>query len=314
MMRARNIKPGFFKNEELAEIEPLGRILYEGLWCMSDREGRLEDRPKKIKAEILPYDDCDVDALLDQLAIHKFITRYEAGGERYIWIIKFKVHQNPHKKEPASTIPPHGESAAGSLRPEDSGPGISGTGPGNSRSETGDSETCSGTSGVDSGTSIPSPADSRSLIAGSRISDSQKVHDETGFGSGPSKSRYKDKNSGGCPEYLRIAQHLKDAILANKPDAHLPHTLDSWANTVRLMAEQDRRPVSKILQVIDWCQNDEFWSVNILSMDKLRKHFDRLELEMKRKKVVPFNGGNLKNRGDTQDGYGCISNLIIRAE
>jgi hypothetical protein len=32
----------------------------------SDREGRLEDRPKKIKAAVLPYDECDVDRLLDE--------------------------------------------------------------------------------------------------------------------------------------------------------------------------------------------------------------------------------------------------------
>ena len=38
-MRARNLKPGFFKNETLAEIEPLGRLLFQGLWCMADREG-----------------------------------------------------------------------------------------------------------------------------------------------------------------------------------------------------------------------------------------------------------------------------------
>jgi hypothetical protein len=44
------------------------------------------------------------------------------------------------------------------------------------------------------------------------------------------------------------------------------------------MLQHERRPVPNIIQVIDWCQNDEFWSVNILSMEKLRKHFDRLEL------------------------------------
>ena len=51
MPRARNVKPGFFKNELLAECEPLARILFEGLWCEADREGRLEDRPRRLKAE-----------------------------------------------------------------------------------------------------------------------------------------------------------------------------------------------------------------------------------------------------------------------
>ena len=106
MARARNIKPGFFLNENLAECEPLARLLFAGLWCIADREGRLEDRPKRIKAEILPYDDCDVDKLLNQLAKQGFIIRYEVDDKRYIQISNFLKHQNPHIKEAASTIPP----------------------------------------------------------------------------------------------------------------------------------------------------------------------------------------------------------------
>jgi hypothetical protein len=106
MMRARNIKPGFFKNELLAEVSPLGRILFSGLWCAADREGRLEDRPRKWKAEILPYDDCDVDELLDDLTQRDFIIRYEVGGIRYIQVVNFTRHQNPHKAERLSVIPP----------------------------------------------------------------------------------------------------------------------------------------------------------------------------------------------------------------
>ncbi|MGI6686184.1 MAG: DnaD domain-containing protein [Bacillota bacterium] len=106
MARSRNIKPGFFLNDRLAEVEPLGRLLFAGLWTIADREGRLEDRPKKIKAELLPYDDCDVDELLNALNQKGFILRYEAAGKKYIWIINFLKHQNPHKREVASTIPP----------------------------------------------------------------------------------------------------------------------------------------------------------------------------------------------------------------
>ena len=105
MSRARNIKPGFFKNDRLAECQPLARILFAGLWCEADREGRLEDRPKRLKAECLPYDDCDVHELLTELADGGFIVRYESGGNRYIDIPRFLKHQNPHCKEAASLIP-----------------------------------------------------------------------------------------------------------------------------------------------------------------------------------------------------------------
>jgi len=106
MARSRNIKPGFFLNDKLAECDPLARLLFAGLWCIADREGRLEDRPKRIKAEILPYDNCDVDNLLNQLAKHGFILRYTVDGERYIQVINFSKHQNPHIREPESIIPP----------------------------------------------------------------------------------------------------------------------------------------------------------------------------------------------------------------
>lgn len=116
MSRARNIKPGFFRNDRLAECDPLARILFAGLWCMADREGRLEDRPKRIKAECLPYDDCDADRLLEQLSDRGFITRYVIDGSAFIAINEFGKHQNPHVKEAASTIPAPGEHSASTVQ------------------------------------------------------------------------------------------------------------------------------------------------------------------------------------------------------
>lgn len=104
-MRSRNIKPGFFKNDILAECDPLARILFTGLWCMADREGRVEYRTKKIKIELLPYDNCDIGKLVNQLASKNFIRVYSVSGCSYIEINNFLKHQTPHIKEQASTIP-----------------------------------------------------------------------------------------------------------------------------------------------------------------------------------------------------------------
>lgn len=112
MARARNIKPGFFANEDLAECEPLARLLFAGLWCLADREGRLEDRPKRIRAELLPYDSCDADDLLNQLQARGFILRYSHGEGRFIQVLKFDSHQNPHMKEAKSSIPAPGAPVA----------------------------------------------------------------------------------------------------------------------------------------------------------------------------------------------------------
>lgn len=105
MARARNIKPGFFRNEELVDLPYETRLLFIGLWTIADREGRLEDRPKRIKMELFPADGLDVDTCLDQLQDGGFILRYEVGDARYIQVLAFSKHQNPHQKEQASIIP-----------------------------------------------------------------------------------------------------------------------------------------------------------------------------------------------------------------
>ena len=52
-MRIRTRKPAFFKDEDLADLPPLTRLFFQGLWPMADRDGRLENRPRLIKAEVL---------------------------------------------------------------------------------------------------------------------------------------------------------------------------------------------------------------------------------------------------------------------
>ena len=104
-MRARNIKPGFFLNEKLSEVSVYERLLFIGLWCLADREGRLEDRPKRIRAALFPYEDVDVDSMLDSLHRVGFVIRYEVDREKYIAIPNFSRHQTPHGREMASVIP-----------------------------------------------------------------------------------------------------------------------------------------------------------------------------------------------------------------
>jgi hypothetical protein len=104
-VRARNLKPSFFRNAKLLKMPPATRLLFIGLWCMADREGRLEDRPDQIAVEILPFDDCNLDAELDILASVGLIERYQVDGQPLIWIPKFLDHQRPHHREKHSTLP-----------------------------------------------------------------------------------------------------------------------------------------------------------------------------------------------------------------
>jgi hypothetical protein len=108
--RARNIKPSFFSNEELSECSAHARLLFIGLWCVADREGRLEDRPRRIRAEVFPYEPLDVDKLLVELAEAGVVLRYRIDESPYIQILNFLKHQSPHGKERPSTIQAHPDS------------------------------------------------------------------------------------------------------------------------------------------------------------------------------------------------------------
>lgn len=106
MARARNIKPGLFKNELLGVADPFITLLFESLWTLADREGRLEDRPLRIKAETFPYrEGLDVNGFLTELQRLGFILRYSVAGEPLIQILNFKKHQTPHNTEKASILP-----------------------------------------------------------------------------------------------------------------------------------------------------------------------------------------------------------------
>jgi hypothetical protein len=105
LSRARNIKPGFFENDSLAECSAYARLLFIGLWTLADRRGILEYRPKRIAAAIFPYERLDIEKLLTELSEGDFIQRYEANSVRGILIPTFCKHQNPHQNEKPSDVP-----------------------------------------------------------------------------------------------------------------------------------------------------------------------------------------------------------------
>lgn len=110
MARLRTLKPSFFTHDVLGELSPLHRLLFQGLWCYADKEGRLEERPRFLKTVVLPYDNCDVGSMLADLADHGFIVRYRAvhcGEEKQLIAIpEFPSHQKPHPKEASNKYPP----------------------------------------------------------------------------------------------------------------------------------------------------------------------------------------------------------------
>lgn len=93
------------------------------------------------------------------------------------------------------------------------------------------------------------------------------------------KKRTYDQNS----DYMKLAKFLQKQILINKPDFKQP-VIQTWADDMRKLVELDKRDKHDVALVIKWCQQDSFWSTNILSAYKLRKQFDQLYLKMQASK------------------------------
>jgi len=79
----------------------------------------------------------------------------------------------------------------------------------------------------------------------------------------------------------RICNHLSDLVEAN--GSKRPTITAKWRDSARLMLDRDGRTELEIHGAIDWCQADEFWRGNILSLPKLREKFDQMRLQAQRR-------------------------------
>lgn len=109
MSRIRTVKPELFKHTALFEAEdkyqlPL-RIAFIGLFTCCDRQGRFLWQPRRLKVDILPYDNVDITAVLNALLETGFIKAYEVRGIIYGCISTWKKHQYFNNKEPNSELP-----------------------------------------------------------------------------------------------------------------------------------------------------------------------------------------------------------------
>ncbi|MEU1736497.1 hypothetical protein [Streptosporangium sp. NPDC020145] len=78
----------------------------------------------------------------------------------------------------------------------------------------------------------------------------------------------------------RICAYLADRIEAN--GSKRPSVTRRWRDAARLLLDKDGRTVDQVIACIDWCQADEFWRGNVLSMPKLRERYDQLRLAARR--------------------------------
>jgi hypothetical protein len=109
MARIRTVKPELFKHEELFELEKSSklpiRISFIGLFTCCDREGRFKWRPRSLKLDVIPYDECDFSRVLDALMTRGFVVKYEVNGDEFGYIPSFNKHQVINNRESESELP-----------------------------------------------------------------------------------------------------------------------------------------------------------------------------------------------------------------
>ena len=99
MARIRSIKPEFFRHEELQELGAIPMLVFAGLWCLSDKNGVFEWKPKHIKLDILPFMDFDIVEVMAQLEAAGLIQQFSDDSRQYGFIPRFNKHQTLQSKE-----------------------------------------------------------------------------------------------------------------------------------------------------------------------------------------------------------------------
>ncbi len=82
------------------------------------------------------------------------------------------------------------------------------------------------------------------------------------------------------PDVEGLCVLLADLIEGN--GSRRPTIGERWRDAARLMLDNDHRDHDEAERLIRWCQADEFWRSNVLSMPKFRERYDQLKLKAQR--------------------------------
>jgi len=109
------------------------------------------------------------------------------------------------------------------------------------------------------------------------------------------------------PEDKNTAELMAEKIREFLPNARAPN-LESWANDIRLIREQDKKTGPEVRELFLWANADPFWRANIRSPAKLRKHLDTLQAQ---KMLNPKGGGGNGYRSQANINSAAPGKLVI---
>lgn len=294
-MRRRMLNPDFFTDPDIVTLDPYGRLFYQGLWCVADDSGCFELNALFLKMKIFPGDYISLDDIqryIDILIDNKKLITYQVNGKDYAWIKNFHKHQNLDKPSPPKVpLPPwlifHGEEEYGKQRHNWYYEIVEPIGD--------NSGTCRGQVADETTPEVKRSKEKRSK-GEENIKDSPNpLGPDT-----PPEPQQPDSEDSENPGYTedspsyRAALYLRNRILENNPRARVPaedyrdSLMQKWAQEMdrihRIGPPGGSQGYSwpEIQQLIDFCQDDDFWRANILSAGKLREKCVQLENQMKR--------------------------------
>jgi hypothetical protein len=105
MARIRNIKPDFWTDEKLVELETWERLLFIGLWNFADDEGYMAYSPKRIKMQVFPGDSLEVSRGIQSLISIGAVRIFDSELGPVLHITNWSKHQkvsNPSKSKYSS--------------------------------------------------------------------------------------------------------------------------------------------------------------------------------------------------------------------
>lgn len=113
MARIRNIKPDFWTDEKLVELETWERLLFIGLWNFADDEGYMPYSPKRIKMQVFPGDSLEVSRGIQSLISIGAVELFDSEFGQVLHVSKWSKHQkvsNPSQSKYSSIeLTPAGE-------------------------------------------------------------------------------------------------------------------------------------------------------------------------------------------------------------
>ena len=100
MARIRSIKPDFWTDEKVVELDFVDRLLFIGIWNFADDQGYLDHSPRRIKMQVFPGDNVDVSRALARLTSLGLLDEYESPSGPVLHVANWEKHQrvsNPAK-------------------------------------------------------------------------------------------------------------------------------------------------------------------------------------------------------------------------